>query len=399
MVDADDIHNFSRRYENALDRLSRAGISEKSKELVRRFARDGKKKGNRLSTLIFNTDTLRHIAEDAGELDSITEDGFDGFMEALELKKKDTVNYRRVYKKFARWLTEDNVPKWVKNMRISQHETPVQPSDLLTKEELDKLLGACKYTRDKALIAVTLDSCMRIGAVGTLRIKSVEFNTCGAVLYMSTTSRNKKTTEPQPFPITWSTGYLNAWLDIHPDRNNPDAPLWTSMRYMDGARAREVEALSYHAMCSMLGKVVKAAGLKKNVYFHLLKHQKVTDMLKQGFSEGQIKFQAGWSPSSNRMLKIYGNFTSKDMINSIYEKAGLMPDDKKQVTLQKCPRCHAVLVPEARICHQCALILDSALMGEVQKHMQDTGAILEQILSDPRNTAIAQELLKALSGK
>lgn len=398
MVDADDIHNFNRRYENALDRLTRSTVSEKSKELVRKFARDAKKKGNRLSTLIFNTDTLRHIAEGAGDLDNITEDSFDDFMEALERQKKDTVNYRRVYKKFARWLTGDELPKWVKNMRISQRETPVQPSDLLTKEELDKLLAACKYTRDKALIAVTLDSCMRIGAVGTLRIKSVEFNTCGAVLYMSVTSRNRKSTEPQPFPITWSTGYLNAWMDIHPDRNNPDAPLWTSMRYVNGER--EVDALSYHAMCSMLSKVVKAAGLKKNVYFHLLKHQKVTDMLKSGFSEGQIKFQAGWSPSSNRMLKIYGNFTRGDMINSIYEKAGLVPEDKKQVTLQRCPRCRAVLVPEARVCHQCALILDTSLAGEIETHTKNSGALLAQFMSDPKNAVLLQKLLgKALSKK
>jgi integrase/recombinase XerD len=80
---------------------------------------------------------------------------------------------------------------------------------LFTKVQLDKLLDACIQPRDKALVAVALDSTMRIGALGTLRIKGIEFNQHGALLYMSPTSQNLKTTKPKPVPLTWSTGFLN----------------------------------------------------------------------------------------------------------------------------------------------------------------------------------------------
>jgi integrase/recombinase XerD len=72
----------------------------------------------------------------------------------------------------------------MRELRLPQHDSPVQPADLLTTAELDILLNACKHPRDKAFIATHLDSCMRIGAIGTLRIKGVEFNQCGGVLYI-----------------------------------------------------------------------------------------------------------------------------------------------------------------------------------------------------------------------
>jgi integrase/recombinase XerD len=71
------------------------------------------------------------------------------------------------------------------------------------QKELEKLLAACEHQRDKAMIAVALDSSMRVGALGTLRIKSVVHNAYGAVLYISTTSRNIKSTKSQPVPLTW----------------------------------------------------------------------------------------------------------------------------------------------------------------------------------------------------
>jgi hypothetical protein len=70
-------------------------------------------------------------------------------------------------------------------------------------------------------------------------------------------------------------------------------------------------------------------------------------MILKGFNDQQIKFQAGWAPDSDRMLKIYGNFRDGDMVKSIYAKHGLGSEKDKPVTLKQCPRCHTVLVPEA----------------------------------------------------
>ena len=55
---------------------------------------------------------------------------------------------------------------------------------------------------------------MIVGALASCRIKNVEFNQYGAIIYISKTSRSKKTAAPKGIPITWSTGYLNQWLFV-----------------------------------------------------------------------------------------------------------------------------------------------------------------------------------------
>lgn len=63
--------------------------------------------------------------------------------------------------KFYRWRYEDDIPKWVTTLKLETIESTVQPSDLLTQDEVDKILAACRHPRNKAFIAVMLESGMR----------------------------------------------------------------------------------------------------------------------------------------------------------------------------------------------------------------------------------------------
>jgi integrase/recombinase XerD len=242
MGNPDDIHGFEKGYSAALKRLRMAQFFKK-------------------------------------DLDTITEMDFDDLIDHLKEKGMVDYNYRKITKKFFRWLKDDDVPKWV-------------------KEELDKLLNACTHPRDKALIAVAFDSMMRIGALGTLKVKSPVHNEFGAVLYMSGTSKNLKTTTPRPVPLTWSTGFLNQWLSIHPCKDDPEAPLWVNIRGRDRNKA-----MSYNTLRKTLKSITERAGVKKRIFFHLFRHMKVTDMLLKGFPTQQIEYQAGWDPGSRRMLR------------------------------------------------------------------------------------------------
>jgi hypothetical protein len=242
------------------------------------------------------------------------------------------------------------------------------------------------------MISIALDSSLRIGALGTLKIKSIAQNKSGAVLYISPTSKNIKSTQPKPIPITWSVGYLNKWLDVHPLKDNPDTPLWVNLH----GKTRN-QLMSYKIIRQSLCNVAETAGIKKRVFFHLFRHQKITDMILNGFSEQQIKYQAGWAKGSSRMLDIYGNFMDADMVDSIFEKQGLKSRDEnsKQVTLTKCPRCDVVLISESRVCHQCALILDTSLDKERQGIQDDVAekAFLK-MMENPKVMAMFKEMVK-----
>lgn len=393
MANVDDIHSLDKAFSAALSNVRESSrMSIRSKNLVLKLVNEDKEKGVKKSTLVATLTLPKKMAEFFGprkDIDKLSGKDFSRFLSAIEEEGLTDFNYRKWVKKFYKWLDEDNIPKWVKQVKIIRNKTVIQPSDLLTKEELDKLLSACTHPRDKALIAMAMDSGMRAGALGTLRVKNVEFNAYGALLHISKTSMNLKTTPPKAIPISWSTGYLNKWLDVHPRRNEPDAPLWLNF-----TGRNKHEAMSYHAMWQMLKDLSKTAGISKGARLHLLRHHKIVDMMLKGFSDQQIKFQAGWDKDS-KQLSVYGNFSDKDMIKSIYKQAGLeLEADKKMVTLKQCPRCHTVLVPEARMCHQCALILDASLDKERQAIEDDVAEkALLKLMENPKVMAMFKEMV------
>ncbi|WAM22435.1 MAG: site-specific integrase (plasmid) [Candidatus Methanoperedens sp.] len=389
MSNPDDIHGFDKGYEAAVRRLKEANISERNRELITSFVKSSKKNGNKKSTYMNDLNIVLRMALFYNkDLDTITENDYDGLIDNLEAKGMVDYNYRKVTKKLFKLVTNNDSPKWVREIHLPHKETPVQPSDLFTKAQLDKLLDACIQPRDKALVAVALDSTMRIGALGTLRIKGIEFNQHGALLYMSPTSQNLKTTKPKPVPLTWSTGFLNQWISVHPCKDDPEAPLWVNLTGKD-----KHKAMAYNTLRMTLARIAESAGLKKRVFFHLFRHQGVTDMILKGFNDQQIKFQAGWAPDSDRMLRIYGNFRDGDMVKSIYAKHGLRSEEDKPVTLKQCPRCHTVLVPEARMCHQCALVLDAGLEKELNVGQDQAQKALLKMMESPEVRAMLKEMM------
>jgi site-specific recombinase XerD len=235
----------------------------------------------------------------------------------------------------------------------------VQPSDILSKDEFTQLLEDCRHPRDKAIIAVFSDGGMRVGALASCRVKNVEFNQYGAMIYLSKTGVNK-TTPAKGLPLTWSAGYLNQWLAVHPFHEDPEAPLWVTLN-------KNKESLSYPNIRKMKQTTAKKVGIKKSIHPHLLRHTAITNWILDGLNEQEIKHRAGWSRGSTQMFKIYANFTEKEINNSIFEKYGLKTEDKRHIILKKCPRCNNVLKPGYKFCSQCALVLDQATALKLEK--------------------------------
>ncbi|HLB69999.1 MAG TPA: tyrosine-type recombinase/integrase, partial [Candidatus Methanoperedens sp.] len=100
-------------------------------------------------------------------------------------------------------------------------------------------------------------------------LNSVQGQTCNHIIYISKTSRSKKTTAPKGIPITWSTGYLNQWLAVHPIRDGPEAPLWTTLN-------EPYQAMSYKTIRATIQNIAENAGVKKRVNPHSFRHKAIT---------------------------------------------------------------------------------------------------------------------------
>ncbi len=398
-ANVDDIHAYDSLFIRAMQRLDEADFPEYNKQLLKKFIaqlqRDGLAKSTRTNYLNQLTRMIKNL-EKTGftkDLNELDKDTFDDLLTYLDdiagLSQNEIRNYKKVTKKFFKWLYDDEPPRWVRKLKLESVESTVQPSDLLTREEVDKLLSACRHPRNKAFIAVMLDSGMRVGALGSTRIKNVEFNQYGAIIYISKTSRSKKTTAPKGIPITWSTGYLNQWLSVHPMQNDPEAPLWTTIN-------EPYQPLSYKTIRVTIQKIARDAGIKKRVNPHSFRHKAITDWILDGFNEQEVKHRAGWSKGSMQMLKIYANFTDDEINNKIFERYGLKTEDKRQVTLERCPRCNNVLKPSDRFCSQCSLVLDQGMANEIKSAGEKVPDVLTLLMADPATQALFAEKMKEM---
>lgn len=396
----DDIHSYDSGFIKAIERLNSAETSPHNKDLINGFILNCRKEGLAKSTITNYLNYLTRLTSGLQEtgftknLDKLEQADFDKLLLYLEdirqVSRGEIRNYKKIVKKFFNWLGNGEVPKWVAKLKLDHIESTVQPSDLLNKEEVDRLLKACGHPRNKAFIAVMLDSGMRVGALASTRIKNVEFNRYGAIIYISKTSRSRKTTVPKGIPITWSTGYLNQWLSVHPLRDNPETPLWVTLN-------DNHEAMSYKTIRIMLQTVAKDAGITKRVNLHSLRHKAITSWILDGLNEQEVKHRAGWSRGSMQMLKIYANFTDNEINDRIFERYGLKTEDKRQVTLDRCPRCNNILKPADRFCSQCSLVLDQRLAKEIEDKTKLIPEVFAILQSNPEfQKLFADSLAKAV---
>lgn len=398
--DVDDIHGIKSQLERANKRLKESGLSPENIKIIERFLISLRREGLSKNSILWYTNYMTRCAQrfqDIGiekPLTQIDQDDFDRLLIFLEdernLTPSSAWSYKKLIKKFLRWAYDGNSPNWVTAMKLKKPDTPVQPSDLLTKEEVDKLFAACRHPRDKALIAVMTDGGLRVGALASCRIKNLEFGRYGATIYLSKTGQSNKSTPAKGIPLTWSTGFLNQWLAVHPDKENPEAPLWVTLD-------RNQQALTYKTIRKTILEVAKRAGIKKPVNPHSFRHLAITNWILDGLNEQEVKHRAGWSKGSVQMFKIYGNFTDGQINDRIYEKYGLKTEDKRHVTLKACPRCSNILKPEDKFCSQCSLVLDLETAKKVEKENIEADEKLSPILESRLEELVEirlQEMLK-----
>ncbi len=187
-------------------------------------------------------------------------------------------SYKVILKKFYKWLscgdeykTIMEYPKIISWLRcgLKRKDQPkIKASDILTEAEVKRMLDAAEHPRDKAFISMLYELGARIGEIGGLSINEVTRDKFGYIVDLE-----GKTGHRTP-RIVISDPYITNWLNMHPLKEKPDAPLWV----MIGSRDKD-KRMEYTAFRALIGRLVEKAGIKKRVYHHLFRHTRVTHLL------------------------------------------------------------------------------------------------------------------------
>lgn len=285
------------------------------------------------------------------------------FLNTLQdsLKAGSIHNYKFRIKHFYSWLFQcehreyPSAVRWIRgaNPRTTKTkglQTAVKPEDLLNDEDILKLIEAADHPRDQALIAFIYETGAE--AIETLKLKigSIQFDQHGAVVSLTGTGGTRR------LRIVDSVPYLLAWLNVHPERKNNEAPLWVLIK-----RKNRVKALSHQGLYKNLQRFKRRAGITKPVKPTFLRHACLTKMAKV-LPEQKLKVFAGWNPDS-KMAAVYVHLSGKDLdedILALHGKVAKKPEPFKESPLRprECPRCKKENPPTARFCMQCSMILD-----------------------------------------
>lgn len=149
-----------------------------------------------------------------------------GYQQSTEGAKPSTVNQRLVavsrFFRYARQqnLCQENPAEEIEHLRPAQH-----PPKALKDIEVRRLLrGARAHSRDYALLELMIGTGLRVGEVMALRVGDLDMNERSGKVIV----RQGKRDDYREVPLTADVRsalrhYLN---NVHPDRENKQAPLW-----------------------------------------------------------------------------------------------------------------------------------------------------------------------------
>jgi len=217
-------------------------------------------------------------------------------------------------------------------------------NDMITWDEAKKIIDSCTNLRDKALVHLVYDLGKRIGEILNIKIKDIQAVTNGYLI------KTDGKTGVSTAIVLECLPSLAAWLESHPNSDDPEAWLFPNMKHVwSGSK------YSYEASDRMLKRAVKDSGVKRRIYWHLFRHSAATRSAKF-MTDAIIKDRFAWSPTS-KMPARYTHLNVGVDANNAYLKAhGIEPEveDKVSNVPIMCPICKTPNSPDSKVCQSCA---------------------------------------------
>jgi len=305
--------------------------------------------------------------------------------------------YSRIFKNFVNWLNENyGLSIKTKDWKVQNPKNSMMPEYLITEEEFNKLINATDDIQDRLLIGLLYESGCRIGEILSLQIKNVSFNNYGARLTV------KGKTGQRVVPIVWYANLLRQFIESHPFKDNPEAPLFY-YKNRDG----KVLAMPYSVFRMRLKRLCEKTGIRKRIHPHLFRHTRLTELAKE-LPEQILKQIAGWVPDS-KMAQTYLHLSLKDVEESLLTKVyGIKTiENERKEKFIVCPKCGELNAPNLTICWRCktdlkeSKLVEKALSEEEIKKVDEWADVLIEFFKklEKANPELWKVLLQVLKEK
>ncbi len=276
----------------------------------------------------------------------------------------------------------------LKDLRLSmpiEKASRVQgPEEVLSIAEVIKMIAVWEAepdarlkARNQALLAVLYEAGLRCGEAANLKLGDITPTDYGAKIYVAETKSGRS----KVVPIVEAWSYLKRWIELHPFKDDPRAPLWLNLHLKEGG------ALGSGMIYTILKQSAKLAKIRKNVYPHLLRHTRATHLAKS-VSENVLRKIMGWSPRSDAPA-FYFHLSGRDVEDAVLAVYGLKPKEEPVLALRKreCPHCGYANPPHLVFCERCGKPIPTSMtilkeleeMEKSKREMEEVKARLKGI--------------------
>ncbi|MCJ2563219.1 MAG: tyrosine-type recombinase/integrase [Candidatus Thermoplasmatota archaeon] len=374
-----DLYNYKGKLKRKLSMIKGLkDISKDSKDKILKFQRDRIAEGIGHARILRYLDDLPKLARMLDkDFQDVTAEDLRRVLHEVEegdLAEASKTEFRKTIKVFYRWLNGgERYPEcveWIKT--TDKRNNNKLPEELLTEEEVKRMISVAWTPRDRAIISLLWESGCRVGELLNMRIKHVSFeeDLTRIAIHGKTGARR--------VPLLDSTPYLAEWLDNHPQREDSDAFLWVGI----GTVGRG-QYLKYPALRKMLVQVAKKTNVKKKVNPHNFRHSRAT-FLANHLTEAQMNQYLGWVRGSD-MPATYVHLSGRDVDDAILKMRGLKSKEaevKSTLAPKKCPRCDLVNKATGKFCNRCGAILDVQTAMAMQDEIEGLDEKFSTLLQD-----------------
>lgn len=216
--------------------------------------------------------------------------------------------------------------------------------DLLTEEQVKRIIETVTDTQHRAIIAVLWETGCRPGELCNCNISDfVEIgNKCRIVLDGKTGIRERA--------LIISAKYMKRWIEAHPFRNQLDKPLFISKSH-----PRFHQRITDWTLSDIVKNASKNAGITKNITPYIFRHSRATN-LAQFLTEMELRHYFGWTKDST-MPGTYIHLSGKDIDNKyeniITGKKTKLEPESSVLLPEDCPNCNELVESTALYCYKC----------------------------------------------
>ncbi|WP_407282710.1 site-specific integrase [Methanolobus sp. WCC1] len=285
---------------------------------------------------------------------------------------------------FFKWLNPEN--DFFDDIKSRSPKNHLPTKEIIVPADIKKLVPACKTQRDRAIIMSFWDSAARATEILNLNLGHVEIDKYGAVIVVEGKTGMRRIRLIEAVPD------LQAWINQHPNKDDPNAPLFVTFRN----NGREPKKLDIRTVQNMLKTVANDAGVKKNVHPHAFRHGKLTDLVKRGFKETELRIIAGWEADS-KMPATYIHLSGEDVEKKVLASYGIIEDETKKEKLElkpiECPRCKSLNPHDAKYCSHCSLVLDAKTAMSLKEDSARAADAFAKQMQDPEFIAKVVQMM------